>query len=175
MGGAASNSRKRRQEAAATGNSKHPAGSTRSARVVTARSPREGVKAAKARKLSSRYLEQIRQLLQDKKKALTDHLQTELSELERPEKRHRSDLEEMASDTHDTDSLCQIMDIEATQITQIDLALRKIDNGTYGVCEDCGDEISLARLEALPFASQCIACKRKSELAAQFSSLSSSG
>jgi DnaK suppressor protein len=44
-------------------------------------------------------------------------------------------------------------------ITEIDLALGKIDNGTYGICEQCGDMIPDARLEALPHASLCVACK----------------
>jgi DnaK suppressor protein len=44
-------------------------------------------------------------------------------------------------------------------ITEIDPALSKIDNGTYGVCEQCGDMIPEARLEALPHASLCVACK----------------
>ena len=53
--------------------------------------------------------------------------------------------------------------MEASQLGQIDLALKKIENGTYGICEDCGEEIPLVRLEALPFATQCIDCKRKAE------------
>jgi DnaK suppressor protein len=125
------------------------------------------------RRLASSELARIRDLLARKKQAITNHLQTELSELEKPEKRHRTDLEEIASDTHDTDSLCEIMDIEATQIDQIDMALVKIDNGTYGICEDCGGEIPMVRLEALPFATQCIGCKRKAEIEGQISAADS--
>ncbi|MBO0692916.1 MAG: TraR/DksA C4-type zinc finger protein [Acidimicrobiaceae bacterium] len=44
-------------------------------------------------------------------------------------------------------------------ITEIDLALAKIENGTYGLCEQCGAVIPEARLEALPHASLCVACK----------------
>jgi RNA polymerase-binding protein DksA len=122
-----------------------------------------------ARRIPNSELNKIRSFLSQKKIALTNHLQSELSELEKPEKRHRTDLEEIASDTHDTDSLCEIMDIEASQIGQIDMALTKIDNGTYGICEDCGGEIPLIRLEALPFATQCIDCKRKAEIEGRIS------
>ena len=121
------------------------------------------------RRIPNAELNKIRSFLSQKKLALTNHLQSELSELEKPEKRHRTDLEEIASDTHDTDSLCEIMDIEASQIGQIDMALTKIDNGTYGICEDCGGEIPLIRLEALPFATQCIECKRKAEIEGRIS------
>ena len=44
-------------------------------------------------------------------------------------------------------------------ITEIDVALAKIDNGTYGLCEQCGAVIPEARLEALPHASLCVSCK----------------
>ena len=109
-------------------------------------------------------LRKIKKGLLEKRHSLFQQLQAELKEMERPEKRHRADLEEIASDTHDADSLCQIMDINASQLDQIDAALKKIDEGTYGICENCYAEISLPRLAALPFATQCIECKRKSEL-----------
>ena len=45
-------------------------------------------------------------------------------------------------------------------LSQIDAALRRIDEGTYGVCERCGREIAPERLEAYPWASLCIDCAR---------------
>jgi len=143
------------------------AGARETAPAAAAKAPQKPAKPA--RRIPSGELNKIRTLLSQKKIALTNHLQSELSELEKPEKRHRTDLEEIASDTHDTDSLCEIMDIEASQIGQIDMALTKIDNGTYGICEDCGGEIPLIRLEALPFATQCIECKRKAEIEGRIS------
>ncbi|HEX6596509.1 MAG TPA: TraR/DksA C4-type zinc finger protein [Acidimicrobiales bacterium] len=44
-------------------------------------------------------------------------------------------------------------------VDEIDRALAKLDAGTYGVCERCGEPIKRARLKALPYASMCIACK----------------
>lgn len=44
-------------------------------------------------------------------------------------------------------------------VADIDAALARIDDGTYGKCERCGDKIPEARLEALPQASLCVACK----------------
>jgi DnaK suppressor protein len=44
-------------------------------------------------------------------------------------------------------------------VAEIDAALEKIANGKYGICENCGQLISKARLEALPYARLCIACK----------------
>ena len=52
----------------------------------------------------------------------------------------------------------------ATQaVEEIDRALRRMDTGRYGICERCGKKISVARLEALPFAALCIECKSREE------------
>ena len=45
----------------------------------------------------------------------------------------------------------------------IDEALRRIKEGTYGKCEVCSNDISVARLEAVPHARMCISCKEKDE------------
>jgi len=46
----------------------------------------------------------------------------------------------------------------------IDAALDSVDEGTYGMCADCGEEISEKRLHALPFARLCVDCQSKREL-----------
>jgi DnaK suppressor protein len=48
-------------------------------------------------------------------------------------------------------------------LEQIDDALRRMDAGTYGVCERCGERIEVERLEALPYARLCLECKRRDE------------
>jgi DnaK suppressor protein len=48
-------------------------------------------------------------------------------------------------------------------ISEIDAALERIESGTYGTCAGCGQEIPRGRLEANPWASLCIDCKRKAE------------
>jgi len=48
-------------------------------------------------------------------------------------------------------------------LRSIDAALRRIEDGTFGICETCGQPISEERLEAIPYATQCIDCRRKGE------------
>jgi RNA polymerase-binding protein DksA len=48
-------------------------------------------------------------------------------------------------------------------LSEIDAALKRIDDGTYGVCTRCGKEIGIERLEAYPWASLCIDDARKAE------------
>lgn len=48
-------------------------------------------------------------------------------------------------------------------LERVDAALRKIENGEFGLCESCGRAISEDRLEALPYANLCIECKEREE------------
>ena len=48
-------------------------------------------------------------------------------------------------------------------IRKIDQAFARLENGTYGICEACEEEISIKRLEARPVTTLCIECKRKEE------------
>lgn len=48
-------------------------------------------------------------------------------------------------------------------LRKVNNALQRIEEGTYGECSECGDEISLARLEARPTADYCIVCKEEAE------------
>lgn len=59
----------------------------------------------------------------------------------------------------------ELSDNERNQLDQIEGALRKMDKGTYGLCEQCQKEIPKPRIEALPFARYCIACQGSAERA----------
>ena len=48
-------------------------------------------------------------------------------------------------------------------LAEIDAALKRIEDGTYGICSNCGNEIPRERLEANPWASLCIDCQRERE------------
>jgi len=48
-------------------------------------------------------------------------------------------------------------------LKEIDKALEKIEQGTFGICENCGQPIAEERLLAIPYATQCIDCKRREE------------
>lgn len=48
-------------------------------------------------------------------------------------------------------------------VHKINQALKKIDDGSFGICEECGDEIAFARLQARPMTTLCIECKKAEE------------
>ncbi|MBI5197299.1 MAG: TraR/DksA C4-type zinc finger protein [Nitrospirae bacterium] len=56
-----------------------------------------------------------------------------------------------------------LLDMRTDVLGKIDRAIAKLDEGTYGICEDCGAEIHENRLKVVPFAIYCIDCKTKRE------------
>ena len=59
--------------------------------------------------------------------------------------------------------MLRIRDRESKLIKKIKKALERIDSGSFGICEACGEDISIKRLKARPVTSQCIECKSKEE------------
>ncbi|MDF2459709.1 MAG: hypothetical protein K0S79_2125 [Nitrospira sp.] len=57
-----------------------------------------------------------------------------------------------------------LLEARTQERIQLDEALRRLDEGTYGICEDCEAPISPARLRALPFARRCVGCQEQFEL-----------
>jgi DnaK suppressor protein len=57
----------------------------------------------------------------------------------------------------------RIRDRERKLLSKIKEAIERIDNGSYGICDDCGDDIAKERLEARPVTTYCIDCKTRQE------------
>lgn len=70
---------------------------------------------------------------------------------------------DQAFDQSERDFLLRLRDRESKLMAKIKEALEKIDNGTFGICEECGEEISSKRLRARPMATLCIDCKHEQE------------
>jgi DnaK suppressor protein len=68
------------------------------------------------------------------------------------------ELEERATNEFLAATFAGLDDQVVRELGRIDRALQKIDNGTYGICETCGREISIERLKALPEAATCMRC-----------------
>ncbi len=80
--------------------------------------------------------------------------------------------EEMPIDNHMAETATVTLDREIDYtleensehvLAAIDAALKRIEDGTFGTCQTCGQEIGEDRLSAIPWATQCIDCKRKEE------------
>ncbi len=62
------------------------------------------------------------------------------------------------------DSILRIRDRERKLIFKIQEALRRLDEGEYGICEECGENIGIERLKARPVTTLCIECKSNQEI-----------
>jgi RNA polymerase-binding transcription factor len=116
--------------------------------------------------------EHFRELLQERRRAVVEAL-------EYLHKEHPGSLEEEtgelvsgSADQHMADTATETVDREIDYTLEehdgrllgaIDEALARIGAGTYGVCVSCGAQIPPERLEAMPWATLCIDCKRKEE------------
>jgi DnaK suppressor protein len=103
------------------------------------------------------------------KELLTERLEVLLNEAEKTvtgmtnDKNTFPDPTDRANLETDRNFLLRIRDRERKLILKIKEALARIEDGTFGYCEGCGEEISEERLKARPVTTLCIACKTKAE------------
>jgi DnaK suppressor protein len=95
-------------------------------------------------------------------KALTarlSELRTHVAKVDRElHKLLPADSEEQAIELENQEALEVVGKTETTEIHQIEAALKRISDGTYGTCAKCGEPIDPRRLKALPTAATCISC-----------------
>jgi DnaK suppressor protein len=110
----------------------------------------------------------------DDQQALRKQLETRLEEIERRlhrierNRRRESnaldpDWQEQATVRQNDEVLDGLEEEEKRQIAAIQAALKRMQDGTYGDCVTCGEAIARARLQALPYAVQCITCASRAE------------
>ena len=143
------------------------AASPRSGRVAT-RPRTEAV-----RPLGKRDLKELRRLLEAERRRLTEEL--EAMQEHQPELEHQvgldltgsydEDFADVAGDTFEREKGLATESSVQAMLTQVEEALARMDDGTYGICENCGRPIHPARLRAIPYAKLCIDCKAKEERA----------
>ena len=99
--------------------------------------------------------EEIAKVLTNRLSELRIHLAKVDRELHKP---LPADSEDQAIELENQEALAAIENAEATEIHQIEAALKRISEGTYGTCIRCGQRIDPRRLKALPTAATCISC-----------------
>jgi DnaK suppressor protein len=70
---------------------------------------------------------------------------------------------DIGSDNFEQEFTLSLMENEGVTLEQIEASLERIEEGTYGQCEECGAKIPKARLKAIPFAALCIRCAQQQE------------
>lgn len=72
---------------------------------------------------------------------------------------------DLGSELYERSKDLGLLETTSSQLNQIEAALAAIENGTYGVCRRCGQEIPEQRLEAIPETDLCISCRQDEEVA----------
>ena len=106
--------------------------------------------------------EYFKDLLSKRLDELLTHADDTVSGMTAP-KENFPDPTDRASLEADRNFMLRIRDRENKLIKKIKKALDRIENGTFGICEKCGEDIALERLKARPVTTQCIECKTKEE------------
>ena len=114
--------------------------------------------------LPKKKLEYFRKLLNERFEELLNEANRTVSGMT-AHKENLPDPSDRASLESDRNFTLRIRDRERKLIGKIKDALDRIENGTYGICEECDEEISEARLKARPVTTLCIDCKSDQEKA----------
>jgi DnaK suppressor protein len=117
---------------------------------------------------SSRYSE-LKKMLEDRRRELMSEVQGKMRDVRSADGKDREVLDQGESSEVDIqeDIEFALIQMKSETLNKIDAALRRLEENTYGNCFECGDEISGARLRALPFAVRCNDCEEARETAEQ--------
>jgi len=122
----------------------------------------------KATAKSSRYNE-LKKMLEDRRRDLMNDVQGKIRDVRAEGIKDRDVLDQGESSEVDIqdDIEFALIQMKSETLNKVNTALRRLDEGTYGDCFECGEEIAPARLRALPFAVRCKDCEEARETAEQ--------
>ncbi|HOW42556.1 MAG TPA: TraR/DksA C4-type zinc finger protein [Candidatus Omnitrophota bacterium] len=122
------------------------------------------------KKLNKKELADYKKLIAKKKSELVDEISNLKAETQKSQKDAAGDISgytyhmaDVATDTYDREFSLGLVSNERKVLYELDDALKRIEDGTFGICEDCGEQISKSRLKALPYARLCVACQEKKD------------
>jgi DnaK suppressor protein len=119
--------------------------------------------AAQSKALTKKELKKFQELLEEKRKVVLERARQMLSEGMVVDANDLPDEMDLASSEYIQSGECRLRGREKSLLSKLDLALKKIDDGTFGICEICEEPIGKKRLEARPETSLCIKCKEDQE------------
>ncbi|MGE3954372.1 MAG: TraR/DksA family transcriptional regulator [Parachlamydiales bacterium] len=115
--------------------------------------------------LKKKQLDEFQERLLQLRAAMTQHLKGAKAEVQTPEEAKGYSQHQADEGTEDFDRRINIelTSMEADTLRQVDRALEKLKEGTYGICDVSGEEIPLKRLEAIPYATMTRDAQEKLE------------
>ncbi len=113
------------------------------------------------KKIKEELLKKRQEILE----SLSNHNNEELNE-----KSGVEDAADIVTSELSRETVYKLSQVDRETLFLIDIALKKIESGTYGVCEECGAPIGEKRLEAIPWVRLCIECSQNEETIKTFAS-----
>lgn len=118
--------------------------------------------------MNKKLIEEAKEKLEEQKKSLTSELSSFAKEDGETENnwdakypsREKGNMEEEADEVQQYDNLLSLEHSLELKLRDVNIALKKIEEGGYGLCEKCGEEIEEKRLEAYPEARTHLTCKK---------------
>jgi len=111
----------------------------------------------------SEALLRITKTLLGRRNELRKRLGVDISSLSNTNGTASGDSADVAFEHTGEELASHLAELEARELAMVELALRRIKQGKYGVCDGCSTKIPVARLDALPYSVLCIKCQRESE------------
>jgi DnaK suppressor protein len=122
-----------------------------------------GGKGLRAMPLKKTDLKRFKEMLEEKRNQIIQNAQSTLAEDMTLDANDLPDEMDLASSEYLQSFTFRLRGREKVFLEKIDRALAKIKDNTFGTCEECGEEISVKRLEARPETTLCIKCKEDQE------------
>ena len=111
--------------------------------------------------MNKKDLKRFKAALEQKRDSILSAAGAKKAHWENMEDTRHGDFVDQASDDNEVHVNLRLLQIDAKLLRAIEAAIERIENGDYGRCTICEEEISIARLNAVPWTSVCIACKEK--------------
>jgi DnaK suppressor protein len=118
---------------------------------------------AAVKPLTKKELKRFQELLEEKRREILERARKTLSEGMTLDTDDLADEMDLASSEYLQSFEFRLRGREKSLLTKLDLAMRKIEDGRFGICEVCEEQIGKKRLEARPETSLCIRCKEDQE------------
>lgn len=118
---------------------------------------------ARAARMPKKETEKYRRLLSEKKNSLSADLAKTRDAEEETTEESTQDIADKAVSSYTREFLYSLSDTDGNTLVQIDQALARTDEGTYGLCVNCGVPMAEKRLIAVPWTPYCIECQELSE------------
>lgn len=113
--------------------------------------------------MKRKELQAFKKLLSEEKAVILQTLSPKMAPSPKTGDPEGGDVCDIASSDRERDLVLRLSEREREKLKGIEEALERIEEGTFGTCDECGCKIPVGRLKIMPFATVCVECKSKEE------------